>query len=214
MTHMRKTGWLLPLALCAVSLPAHAQFTPIAQPDAAYLGSTTLLPITAPDFDVVSSLSDGTLGISFSPDLVAATVPDTWTTWGAPPDTETAAPRVLWTQGETSLTLSFDNPVGIFGLEAQPNTAGPASITATFLNGGATVGEITLDVDGAAGAKLFAASIDDPFTGVILTAPDTFQDGFAIAQLRYGKAVPEPGAVTLLVGAGVAGLFLRLRRRC
>src|SRR5215831_5068271 len=143
MTHMRKTGWLLPLALCAISLPAHAQFTPIAQPDAAYLGSTTLIPITAADFDIVSSLSDGTLGISFSSDLAAATVPDTWTSWGSPPDTETATPRVLWTQGETSLTLTFDNPVGIFGLEAEPNTTGPASITATFLNGGATVGEIT-----------------------------------------------------------------------
>jgi hypothetical protein len=213
MTHMRKTGWLLPLALCAVSLPAHAQFTPIARPDAAYLGSTTLIPITAADFDIVSSLSDGTLGVSFSSDLAAATVPTTWSSWGSPPDTETTTPRVLWTQGEDTLTLTFDTPASIFGLEAEPNTIGPASLTATFLNGSAAVGAITLDVDGAAGAKLFAASIDDPFTGVVLSAPDTFQDGFAIAQLRYGKVVPEPGTVTLLVSTGVAGLFFRLRRR-
>jgi hypothetical protein len=189
---------------------ARANFIPIPQPDAAYLVATSVLPITDPDFTALSSLSDGVVSVTFSTDVVALTVPTTWATWGAPPNTESASPRVLWTQGDTALTLDFSRPVGIFGLELQPNTALVSPVTADFYSFGNLVGTITLDVDGFGGAKLFAATTNpDPFTSIQLFSPDDF----ALANIRVGGIVPEPGLVTLLAGMSVSGLVASRRRR-
>src|SRR5262249_34230761 len=75
---------------------ARADFIPIPQPNAAYVAGTRLLPITDPDGSVVASLSNGPVTITPDIPLVALTVPGTWTTWGAVPNTEGATPRVLW----------------------------------------------------------------------------------------------------------------------
>ena len=58
-------------------------------------------------------------------------------------------------------------------------------MTATFMVGAATVGSIPLTVSGNGGALLFAATTDQPFTSVVLTAP-VLANGFAIAQVSYG----------------------------
>src|SRR5262245_62506102 len=85
------------LTLTAVTaVPARADFIPIAQPNAAYLGSTTVLPITDPDFLTVFSLTNGTTTASFDIPMVALTVPTTWASWGSPPNTESSTPRVLY----------------------------------------------------------------------------------------------------------------------
>lgn len=207
LVHIRPLRWAAAALLLLGAMhsgPARAQFTPINLPDAAYVGGTSLLRVTDPDFSVLSALSDGALTVSFSTDLAALTVPDTWTTWGAPPNTESATPRVLWTQGETSLALDFSFPLGLFGLEVEPNTGAVFPITATFFNGADVVGEITHDVDGNGGALLFAAQSSKPFTRVVLSSPDDF----AVANLRY---VPEPGALAMLLGMGIGGALL-LRR--
>jgi hypothetical protein len=173
---------------------AHAAFVPIAQPDAAYLSESTLMPFSAADFDVVSSLSSGSFSVTFDTDLVALTVPTTWASWGTPPNVESSTPRVLWTNGATSLTLTFTQSVELFGIEAQPNTSVVSSIDASFFAGANLVGEIAMDVDGDGGARLFAASSTTPFDKVVLTSTDDF----AIAQVRAG-IVPEPSSLTMLV---------------
>src|SRR5262245_33924083 len=168
--------------------PARAGFTPIPLPDADYLSSTSLLPITAADFDVVTSLSGGGITATFDTGLVALTVPTSWGSWGSPPNVESSTPPVLWTNGVTSLTGTLDVPAFIFGLEAQPNTSTVSTITASFFEGENLLGTIPLAVDGNAGARLFAAASTTPIDRVVITS----SDDFAIAQIR-AAAVPEPG---------------------
>jgi PEP-CTERM motif len=198
------------LALMASSA-ALADFVPITQPDAAYLSATTLLPVSAPDFDVVSSLSDATETVTFDVDLVALTVPTSWTSWGSPPSTESAIPRVLWSNGFTSLAITLSAPAFTVGFEAQPNTSVPSILTATFLNSGSVVGSIPLTVDGNGGALLFAATTStSPFNEVDLNSTDDF----AIAQVRYAIAqvVPEPESLALMLLGGAVLVFRRSRR--
>src|SRR5262249_52440430 len=147
-----------------------------------------------PDGSVVASLSNGPVTITPDIPLVALTVPGTWTTWGAVPNTEGATPRVLWTNGFTSLTLKSSIFLTTFGLEAQPNTTTPDTITPPFFDTLAQVGQIVLGVDGTAGARLFAGTSTIAFNRVVLTSTDDF----AVAQLR-ATAVPEPGVIANLV---------------
>jgi hypothetical protein len=187
---------------------ARADFTPIPQPDAAYLANTGVAPISAADFDVVTSLL--ARGVTATPDigLVALTVPTTWGSWGSPPSVESSTPRVLWTNGFTSLTLTLSEPEGLFGFEAQPNTSVVSNILASFYQGATLLGEISLDVDGNAGARLFAASSTTRFDKIVISSTDDF----AIAQVRV---VPEPGSLMLL-GLEVVGsslILIRVRRR-
>jgi hypothetical protein len=188
---------------------ADAGFVPIAQPDATYLSASTLLPITGADFDLLPSLSTGSFSVTFNIDLVALTVPSTWSSWGAPPIVESSTPRVLWTNGFTSLTLTFSESVGLFGFEAQPNTSVVSPILASFFQGANLVGEIPLDVDGNGGALLFAASSTTPFDKVVISSTDDF----AIAQVRAG-IVPEPSSLTLFaLGSVLAMSAVRKRLR-
>ena len=217
MMFLWKRGGALMALFGLASVPASAQFTPIAQPNAGYIGSTTLLSFADPDFNNLASLGDGTLTVGFSSPLVALTVPTTWATWASPPNTETATPRVLWTDGLTTLDLSFSSGVGIFGLEAQPNTEVPSLITATFFSGAVSLGTIPINVNGNGGARLFAAQTTGLFTRVSLTSTDDF----AIARLRYGNlvsttAAPEPGTLPLVVlslGLFYAAGWRRRRQR-
>src|SRR5262249_44807721 len=109
------------LGICGVffSPAALADFIQISSPVAAYLNGTTHLNVVQADFSVVSSLSDASETATFSAGLVALTVPTTWSTWGSPPNTESATPRVLWTQGLTSVRIDLSSPVTTFGLEAE-----------------------------------------------------------------------------------------------
>jgi hypothetical protein len=174
---------------------------PIPLPDSTYVGQTTLFPVSGLDFDSVSSVSSGSFTVSFDTPLVALSVPTSWSNWGSPPDVESSAPRVLCTNGVTSLTISLSDPVGLFGFEAQPNTQVVSSMLASFFLGATLIGEIPLDVDGNGGAKLFAASSTIPFDTVVLSSTDDF----AIAQIRVGS-VPEPGFLANLIGLGVIGI--------
>ena len=188
---------------------AWADFTPIQLPDAQYVAETTLLNITDPDFSTIPSLSDGVETVSFDIDLVVLTVPATWGTWGAPPNTETTTPTVLWTGGFTTLTMTLSAPAFVFGFEAQPNALFPADISVNFFDGAMLVGAISLDVDGLGGARLFAASTTlTPFTRVEISSPGDF----AIGQLRYAlNAVPEPDTLALAL-LGLALVVFHRRR--
>jgi hypothetical protein len=208
----KNTGRLAAMALAALAMlagPARADFIPIAMPDAAYLSGTSMLGLGAvPDFTVLTSLSDGTQTASFDIGVAALSVPTTWTSWGSPPNTESATPRVLWTNGFTSMQINLSFPAFTFGFEAQPNTTVFSNLTVDFFSLGLLVGSISLDVDGNGGARLFAArTTTDAFDMVVISG----LDDFAIANLRYDAvSIPEPGSMALLV-AGL-GVPLLLRR--
>ena len=164
-------------------------FTPIAQPDTAYVTGTTNLTSGFPaDGVAFSSISDGTETVTLSNSLNGGTVPTTFPTWGPPPATESATPRVLQTStAVTSETLTLSHPASTFGFELEPATGGAQSVTATFLEGSTTVGAITQSPSSASGALLFAAATDQAFTSVQLSIPAAAA-GFAIAQPRYALA--------------------------
>jgi hypothetical protein len=192
-----------------LSSAARADFIPISLPDASYVSGTSLLGITAPDLTVLTTLSDGTQVAAFDIGMVALSVPTTWGSWAPPPNTESSTPRVLWTNGFTSMEIDLALPSFTFGFEAEPNTLVPSNVTVQFFSLGALVGAISLDVDGSGGARLFAASTTtSAFDMVVITGTDDF----AIANLRYAAAavVPEPGSIALvLLGLGALVLLRR-----
>ncbi len=188
--------------------------TPIAQPTTGYLSSTTLLAITAPEGSIVGSISDGFLTVSFQSGGSSAlmdvdAVPDSWSTWGAPPDTESATPVVLAFDDPTATAMSFvfDRQLITFGVEIEPDDTSPGNlhdVTATYWLGSTLVGTIDRSVSGNGGALLFAGS-GGPFDRV-----DVASDlDFASAQFRY-TPTPEPAAFWL-AGAGLLAIFRRKR---
>jgi hypothetical protein len=191
------------LGLLAAALPASAQFTTISQPTSAYTSATTLLAITADNGTTVNSITAGSQTVTFSSPLKAAQVGVSgWSTWGAPPNTESATPKVLTNivEGATTLTLTLSSGVTTFGLEIEPNTFGSYDITATFYNGSTVLGTVTRNINGSAGALLAAASSSGtPITRVVISSV-AGANGFAIAQLRYGATpVPALGPIATVV---------------
>ena len=202
---------IVPLLGLFLNVPVVADFIPFAQPTAAYTTGTTLIPIAAPDYQFLTSISDGSLTVSFSQTMQARTVPGSWGSWGAPPNTESATPRVLddFFQLPTVI-FTLSQPEDVFGFEAEPTLVGAYNISASFYDGAALVGRISRNVQGYAGALLFAALTNQDFTSVVVTS-GAGADGFAIAELRYAPpAVPEAAsALFVLIGLAIiaVGLF-------
>jgi len=106
-----------------------------------------------------------------------------------------------------SIQMTLSTPVYVFGFEAEPNPFGVYNMTASFFDASHTLlGTITRGVDGSAGARLFAASVDP-----IMFVDFSSDVDFAVGAFRYGDAVPEPSTYALML-AGLAGLAI-LRRR-
>jgi hypothetical protein len=204
--------WFVAAASVALTSPVLA-LTPVVSPDAAYRTGTTLLGVPASPI-AITSVADPELHVTFSTALLPLTVGAGWATWGSPPDTEQSNPRVLWTQGSTSLTFTFSDVLTGFGFEAQPNPFGVYDITAEFFSGAVSLGTITRSVDGNGGARLFAAAADfgDTISSVVVTS----SADFAVAQLRYtipSGIIPEPATWAMMIaGFGLVGVAARRRR--
>ena len=115
-------------------------------------------------------------------------VPRSWSRWSSPPFAEVSRPDVLWSNGETSLTIRYaeSSPRApdrlTVGLEAQPNAPGLHTIVAEFYDSDDDLlGTISREVDGTRGARLFAATTGGEEIAKVIVHSDV---DFAIAQLR------------------------------
>jgi hypothetical protein len=175
-------------AVASVKPHSIATFRKFLTPTTKYVSKTCAIDLSAiPDFTVVSSVTGCGVTVSFSSPLEKRSVPNSWATWGSPPDTEGNTPNILYTSGATSVTLTYSSKGRRVGVEVEPNLFQVESFTAIFRKGnGNTVGTINRDADGNAGAKLLAGATGaDPKQYVkSLVITDNSGGDFAIAQLR------------------------------
>lgn len=204
-------------------------FTPISSPDAAYLASTTYIdPSAITDGTDVTSITDGTLTVSFKDAAGSAawavtkyTAPGGgWATWSEAPDSQRGPDPdtlpVFFSNGASALRFVLSSPMNIFGFEAEPNPLATYTMVAKFYDASDNLlGTISRDVDGYAGARLFAASSSTPISYVVFSSGDEDID-WAVGAFRYGTlqtpVIPEPGTMALF-GTGLAAGLLPLRRR-
>jgi len=225
--------WVAALCLClTVASTASAAFVPFAVPvpGGAYTPAeladvtswrmrSTVVPFPGtPTFTSwsgpVAGLPGGDLVITGGGTYTRLVVGAGWATWSLPPLSDVATPVVAYTGGASTRTLTFDDPVGGFSFELEPNPFAIISYTVSFAGGGM----ITAAVNGSAGARMFGGEImpgDAGITGVTITGGADF----AIAQTRAialpagPGVIPEPSSIALL-GLGFAGLVgYGIRRR-
>lgn len=200
-------------------------FTPISSPDAAYLASTTYIdPSAIPNYTNVTSITDGVVTVSFKDAAGSAawavnkrTVPGGgWGTWSQAPDSQRGASDrlpVFYSNGATALRFVLSSPKNIFGFEAEPNPFRVHTMVARFYDASDNLlGTISRNVNGNAGARLFAASSPTPIAYVVFSS----DVDWAVGAFRYGTlqtpVIPEPGTMALF-GTGLAAGLLPLRRR-
>jgi hypothetical protein len=156
-------------------------------PTLGYTSKTCVIDLSGiPDGTVVDSVSGCGVKVRFSVPMSKQTVPGGWATWGSPPDTESATPEVLTTQGATKVVLTYSVRGRRVGVEAEPDPFAVRSIRATFRRlDGTKIGRIARNPDGSAGALLYAGMVRskkkaDRVKTLTLVSPDAF----AIAQVR------------------------------
>jgi len=163
-----------------------ATFTAIPQPDAAYQASTTKIDISALTcYSSYGSITDGTQTVTFATSMEKRTVSSCgWASWSSPPNSESATPHVLYSQGQITQTLTMSKPTVTFGFELEPNPFAVIPFTADFIlmSGPTVVGTIPIAVDGSYGARLFAASVTGTLIDKVVITGTT---DFSIAQVRY-----------------------------
>ncbi|UTP41432.1 PEPxxWA-CTERM sorting domain-containing protein [Phenylobacterium sp. LH3H17] len=188
--------------------PASAAVTQITTPDLAYTSGTTLLAITGGDFTPISGLTDGIVSLTFDAGEVRS-VSGSWSTWGSPPDTEGANPKIVYTGGLTTITFQSDKVLSVFGFEAEPNPFSAHNFQIDYYLGGVLQGTVNRVANGSAGARLMAAS------GTFDKAVVSSTTNFAFGQVRYDvSAVPEPATwAMMIIGFGAVGGAVRNQRR-
>src|SRR5438270_2172150 len=82
--------------LLLLALGPVVRATTFAQPTSNYVQGSQLLSFADPDEAMLSVILDGYQTVRFSTPMRASTVGDNWASWGLPPNTESATPRVLW----------------------------------------------------------------------------------------------------------------------
>jgi hypothetical protein len=172
----------------AKQTPLSKKFKAYDQPVAAYTKKSC-------DIDL-SSIADGTpvttvtgckTTVTLSATWSKQSVPNGgWASWGSPPDTESATPNVLWSQGQAVATVDFGTKVKTGGFEVEPDQFAVETTTVEFYSGangtGKLVGTVTRDPNGSAGALLFGGTAKKGFKSAVIT--NTVGDDFSIAQIR------------------------------
>jgi hypothetical protein len=217
---LRTTALTLLTVIAMTGLTVKADFTPIALPDAAYTSSTILINIGGlPNSDLpptppnISSVTNGIQTVSFDQNVYKNVVGVDWSSWGSPPFTETNTPPILFQIASNTLQMFLSVPSTTFGFELQGANSVTSAFNVEFFEGNTPVGNVTLSVNGFAGARLFAGrTTDSPFTTVTITNTDRTAGGFAIANLRY-TPVPEPASVAMIAQAIAAVGFYGWRKR-
>jgi len=164
---------------------ASPAFSPISSPSQYPSGTCTVDLSAFNDFDPVPSVDQCGQHITFTPVEEKRSVPGSWATWGSPPDTESATPDILFSGGATSVTITLSQPVDVAGVEAEPDPFEVHTFQAEFDNsGGGTIGTVTRDIDGNAGATVLAAQA--PGTRTLTISSDV---DFSFGALRLGQSV-------------------------
>lgn len=204
-----------------VAMPSWAGVTSIGAPDADYVNGTSKIDIPGSDYSTMTSISDGTLTMSFDSPLERGTVPSGgWASWGSPSDTESSTPVVLhavnWDSSLTSVSIFFSSELMTFGFEAEPDPYEVHGFTLAFYSGDTLLGAISRDINGQAGARLLAGVSSVAFDHVVVSS----DIDFAMAQFRYSSdavgasPTPEPASWGMMLGGfGMLGGSLRYRRR-
>jgi len=203
-----------------------ATFTPISSPNAAYLAATNYIdidPSATSDGSFVNSISDGTQTVYFKvPDGSAnyavqkLTAPGGgWATWSVAPDSQRGPADTLPVFSSnlaTEMRFQLATPVNIFGFEAQPDLFALHTMVAKFYDASNNLlGTISRNVNGNAGARLFAAQSDVPIAYVVFSSDVEWAVGaFRYGTLGGGPVIPEPGTMLLM---GIGGLAIGLGRR-
>ncbi len=201
--------WLAPAIDCSATI--------LSTPSPSYLANTVPISFGDPDEALIDSISGGGLTIQFSSLMRASTVGDNWASWGSPPDTESATPRVLWSGLDddffpvTAITLLLSSAVSVFGFEAEPGPTEFHTLTASFFSKGVLQESISQSVNGNAGARLFAARAHP---GELLDSVTITSDtDWAAGQFRFATAISTPSSFnTVLIGLAALIAILLTRR--
>lgn len=145
------------------------------------------------------TLDDGTQ-LGFVGSVTDYTVGSGWATWCC-----SYTGDVLWSEGATSVAVSFLTGVDGFGFYAQPNPFATYLITLGLSDGGTLI----QSVSGSSGAKFFG------FTGSGVTSMTVSSTAdFAIGDFFVRPAVPEPATWgMMLLGFGAMGMAFRRNRK-
>lgn len=198
----------------------------ISQPHDEYLMSTTRMDLDhLVEMEGMKSLDNGEQSLDFSVSVYKLKVGSSpgWSTWGAPPETESADPYVISTLDvrngsfANKIEIQLSLPTSTFGFEIEGNNYHSTYFSVTYFAGDEILGSIDHYIRGAYGARLAAVtSLGSRITGV--TIRNTYGDagGFAMANFRYASlkgqvSVPEPS--TYVLAALCIGLVLAIARR-
>jgi hypothetical protein len=173
---------------------ATAHFKRFAQPIAQYTTRSCAFDLSSiPDYTQLTTVTGCGTTATLSSTVEKRSVPNSWATWGAPPNTEDDTPDLLYTVGGTTLTITYDMKAKTGGVELEPDMFQKETMQVSFYKGpngtGKLRGTITRVVNGDHGAKLFGAHFGvlqvghrRGFHSIVIT--DLAGDDFGIAQIR------------------------------
>lgn len=147
----------------------------------------------------------GINSVSFDTDLEGLQVGSSWATWSGG-----NTPRVLYTNGSSSVYGTFGSDVYAFGLEMEPDSFDLYNMDVCVLDGGNCLSQ---EVDGYAGAAFFGwvADSGESINDISLSTDDyDFAFGRMVIANHDGPepTVPEPATMSLL-GLGLLGFLGR-----
>jgi hypothetical protein len=172
----------------AVGVGPDRLFSSETNPTTAYKAATCVFLVgQIADGQTFSSLSQCGVTATFNHAVEKRSVRagGTWATWGSPPFTEGNKPGLI-ANFSSQVTINLSSPQRVVGMELEGNLFQDSLFTVKFRDAANNnVGIVTRQVDGNAGARLFAGRTTSPTPAIkriVITSADA--TGFAIAKLR------------------------------